>query len=554
MPKNKYLKVETQIALKKRYFIAYFFVCFSFLGYAQTSPNIKTKVDTTSIRIGEQLIWTVSVDTDSTSSVIFPEGQTFSPLETVEAFTTDTTRKKDRLTLIKSYALTQFDSGSYKLPPQLIEINGKGFFTDSTRISVANIPVDTLNQKMYDIKPIIPVEESNSDWWKIALGVLLGILIIGGLLYWFFSRKKPLSEEEKVALLPAYDRALLELKQLENSRYLIQDEYKKYYSELTDIVRSYLEEDVQVSALESTTDQLITKLELMSDAGDLELDKDTISQFKRVLQTADLVKFAKTKPETSVAEQDRKAIENIVVKTHNAIPEPTEEELLQQEAYLEALAIKEKKKRLKISLALLAGFLLISCISAAYYFGFEYTKDTILRHPTKLLLESEWVQSSYGYPPIKIETPKILKREEIKLTPELKGVIKELQKFSYHSPKKLFTITAVSTTFANPQQEPDFGKEKETQLQQFQAMGAKNIIAKEEEYKSLSGIKGIKFYGSGKFKDQESNELVSGKYTFILFGGKGFQQALLLTWLKDDIYAQKIVDRILATLEVKNQV
>ena len=54
------------------------------------------------------------------------------------------------------------------------------------------------------------------------------------------------------------------LKKLENSKYLIQDEYKQYYSELTGIVRSYLEEDVHVSALESTTDQLIEKLEMLN--------------------------------------------------------------------------------------------------------------------------------------------------------------------------------------------------------------------------------------------------------------------------------------------------
>jgi len=330
----KYKIRNTKFAWKfTRYLLLFMLFGCSFFGYTQVTPKIASEVDTTFIKIGEQVIWTVTVDTDSTARVIFPEGQTFSPLETVEAFATDTTRKKDRITLQKMYALTQFDSGSYQLPIQRIEINGEGFFTDSSRINVATVPVDTVAQKMFDIKPLMAVEKNNSRLWKIILGILLFLGILGGLLYWFIFRKKPLTEEEKVALLPPYDRALLELKQLENSRYLIQDEYKRYYSELTDIVRSYLEEDVHVSALESTTDQLIGKLELMTDAGELELDKETISQFKRILQTADLVKFAKSKPETSVAEQDRKAIEDIVVKTHDALPEPTEEELMLQAEY-----------------------------------------------------------------------------------------------------------------------------------------------------------------------------------------------------------------------------
>src|SRR5690606_9814486 len=160
-----------------------------------------------------------------------------------------------------------------------IEINGKGFLTDSLLVNVETVPVDTLAQKMYDIKDLMVVEKSNSELWKLILGILLGLIVLGGLLYWFVLRKKPLTEAEKVALLPAYDRALLELKKLENSRYLIQDEYKQYYTELTNIVRSYLEEGVHISALESTTDELIGKLEMRKDAGELKLDDDTLAQF-----------------------------------------------------------------------------------------------------------------------------------------------------------------------------------------------------------------------------------------------------------------------------------
>lgn len=527
------------------------FFGFSFFGYAQVDSKISSKVDTTFIKIGEQIIWTVSVDVDSTASVIFPEGQTFSPLETVEAYKTDTTRKKDRVILEKSYALTQFDSGSYKLPPQFIDINGKGFYTDSLRIDVATVPVDTLNQKMYDIKDLMVVEKSISDWWKLVLGILLALGILGGLLYWFVFRKKPLTEEEQVALLPPYDRALLELKKLENSKYLIQDEYKKYYSELTDIVRSYLEEDVQVSALESTTDQLIDKLEMMTDAGELELDKDTIQQFKRILQTADLVKFAKSKPETSVAEQDRKSIELIVVKTHDALPEPTEEELMQQAEYQEELERKQQRQKVRLAVGIVAGFIVAVAAFTITYFGPKYVWDTVSGHPTKQLLEGEWITSTYGYPGVNLEAPEVLVRQEMKLPPELQATIKELQVFMYRNAEGLITIGTTSTALANPEEEPDYDKAVEGFIKQMESKGAKNIITKQEEFVTISGAKGVKVYGSGKFSVPESEELIRGKYNIILFGGKGFQIQVMLTWLEDDPYAQEIVDRILTTLEVK---
>ena len=519
---------------------------------AQLQPVIHSKADTTNIKIGEQIKFTVTVEVDSTAKVFFPEGQTFSPLETVEAFKTDTTRKKDRITLQKIYALTQFDSGSYVLPAQRIEINGDGFFTDSLQVDVATVAVDTVNQKMYDIKPLISVQKSNSDLWKILLVVLLIIAFAGGLIYWFIIRKKPLTEDEKVALLPPYDRALLELKRLENSKYLIEDKYKAYYSELTAIVRSYLEEEVHISALESTTGELINKLEMLQDAGELKLQDNTIKQFESILQTADLVKFARSKPPTKVAEQDRKAIEEIVIKTKEALPEPTEEELLEQEEYQKIVALKNRKKKIISIISAAAIVILVSIGGLITYLGPSYVWDTITGHPTKTLLEGEWVSSSYGYPPIIVETPEVLVRQEVKLPPEAKANIKELQAFMYRSEKGLFTIGTTSTTLNKPE-EPDFNQVVEQILKNFEDQGAKNIITKQEEFVTLSGVKGIKVFGRGNFPLPDSKDLVSGQYTIILFGGNGFQQQLILSWLDEDVYAEEIVNRIIGSLEVKTE-
>ena len=531
-----------------------FIFCFiSFQGSSQKNPSVSSEVDTTFIKIGEQIKFKVTVEADSAATVIFPEGQTFSPLETVEAFKTDTTRKLDRFTLEKIYALTQFDSGAYKLPAQRIEINGKGYFTDSMFVNVATVPVDTLTQKMFDIKPLIEVDKSNAGLWKTLLWILLALSLAGVVVYWFFFRKKPLSEEEKEALLPPYDRALLELKRLEKSKYLIQDEYKKYYSELTAIVRSYLEEDAHVTALESTTDQLIDKLELMKDAGELRLEEATIQQFKKILQTADLVKFARSKPPTSVAEQDRFAVENIVIKTKEALPEPTEEELLEQKEYQEEMLRKKRRKKVYIAAASIFGIIVFAAALATSYFGFNYVKDSILGHPTKSLLEGEWVSSSYGYPPISLEAPAVLIRQKAKLPPEFSSKVKELHTFQFSNEKGLFNI-GTSSTILTEQTEPDFGQAVELMLQNFEKSGARNIITKQEEFTTLSGVTGIKVYGNGKFVVPGSKELVKGQYTILLFGGNGFQQQVVLSWMDGDNYAEEIVERILKSIDVKNQV
>ena len=523
------------------------------LTIAQEQPKVNAEVDTLSIKIGEQIQYKITVEADSTDVVHFPEGQTFSPLETVEAIMADTLRKNDRVTLQRIYALTQFDSGAYTIPPQLVTINEQQIFTDSFQVKVADVAVDTTKQKMFDIKPLIQVERSTANIWKTLLWILLGLVVVAALLYWFVFRKKPLSEAEKEALLPPYDRALLELKKLENSRYLIQDEYKQYYSELTQIVRMYLEEDVHLAAMESTTSELITKLEMLRDAGELKLEDDTIHQFQKILQTADLVKFAKSKPATSVAEQDRKIVELLVTKTHEALPEPTEEDLMLNEEYLAELAKKKQRKRLYWAAAIFVGILFLGSVFSVTYFGFKKVRDTVFGYPTKDLLENEWVSSSYGFPPVELETPDVLVRQEIDLPKETQELIKELQAFSYGSYVGIFSVSASSVTYKE-QNEPNFEGAVGGILSNFEQLGLKNIITKQEEFVTKSGVKGLKTFGTGTFVDSGANEGKKAKYNILSFGGKGFMQQVVITWEDGDEYAEQIVERILSSLDVKTQV
>ena len=88
-------------------------------SYAQVTSSI----DSTSIKIGEQITYKIEVESDTTDLVIFPEGQTFLPLEVIESFDVDTTKKDAKHLLIKEYALTQFDSGAYTIPRQKISIS-----------------------------------------------------------------------------------------------------------------------------------------------------------------------------------------------------------------------------------------------------------------------------------------------------------------------------------------------------------------------------------------------------------------------------------------------
>ena len=323
-----------------------------FLLSLVSSAQVTSSVDTTKIKIGEQITYKLEVETDSTKIVVFPQAQQFSPLEVIESYPVDTTKLNDKLKLIKKYGLTQFDSGTYYIPAQKINIALNTFTTDSVKVEVNTIEVDTTKQGLYDIKPLIQVEKPQSNWLKYLVIVLSILALVGFLLYWFIWRPKPLTEEEKIALLPPYDRAKLALKKLDESHYLENKQIKEYYSELTFAIRKYLDEKVYDKALESTTDELVSRLNLLKDGNQYDLSKDTIKNIESILKRADLVKFAKSAPDVELAKLDRNTVDVEIDHVKEVLPEPTEEEKLLDEKYRQELEKKKKRRKIILTLAI----------------------------------------------------------------------------------------------------------------------------------------------------------------------------------------------------------
>src|SRR5690554_2858656 len=88
-------------------------VLFSFLFLFQNAfgQKVNAIVDTTEFRIGEEILYTINVEADSTDVILFPKAQSFGALEIIESYKIDTTFEATKYRLIKKYGLTQFDSG-----------------------------------------------------------------------------------------------------------------------------------------------------------------------------------------------------------------------------------------------------------------------------------------------------------------------------------------------------------------------------------------------------------------------------------------------------------
>lgn len=516
------------------------------------SAQVTSSIDTTKIKIGEQITYKIEVEADTTDLVVFPEGQTFAPLEMIESYKVDTTKSEVKLKLIKTYGLTQFDSGGYTIPRQKIVIGDKTVYTDSLKIDVYNVAVDTTKQKLYDIKPMIEVEKASSDWWKYLLIAVLVVALIAFVLYWLIWRKKPLTEEEEIALLPPYDRAKLALKKLDESDYLQKDALKDYYSELTFIIRKYLDEKVYDRALESTTDELVDRLNLLRDANQIELSNDDINNIKTILKRADLVKFAKSAPDIELAKLDRNTIDLEIDQVREALPEPSEEEKLLDQQYKEEQERKKKRRKIWLTVAASALILIGIYVGFGLKYGFKYINDTIVGDEAKELLEGEWVQSDYGIPPITISTPVVLERtasQAIDSTQHTKRT-----DFTYGSLEDIFNIS-VGTTRYNLQEDEDIdvqGAIEET-IASIENNGAMNILVKQEQFITPNAAEGIKVYGTGDFPIGKKDEFTTGEYVILIFisDDESVMQKIALIWDNQDEYADQIMDRVLNSVELK---
>ena len=301
--------------------ILFFLLLISSLTYAQ---KVSVTTDTTNIRIGEQFLFKIVIK--DTANVIFPEKlENLTSLEVVKDVKIDTFKNS----LIKKYMMTGFDSGAFYIPTQQIFIKNRAYLSDSVLINVATVAVDTTKQKMFPIKAIQSEPLIYDDFKPYIIWVVLGILLIGLFIYYLKNRKKPeIKEVEIINTLPPFEEALEKLQELDNKLLWQNNEIKKYYSELTEIIRVFIEKELEIPALEITTHELVSLLSDYNNPKNIKPAKETIRKLNALLQEADLVKFAKSTPLSHEIEEDRRDAEKVL---NDLKPIPLIEEIKENE-------------------------------------------------------------------------------------------------------------------------------------------------------------------------------------------------------------------------------
>jgi hypothetical protein len=539
--------------MKLKTYLLFLFITTSLFG-----QKVTTSINTTKNKIGAEFKLMLKTEVDTLTKVKFPEARNFGALEVIQSYKIDTLKKGGRYELIKKYGLTQFDSGKYVVPKIPILINGVPRFSESINVEVSNVKVDTLKQKMYDIKDIAQVESPIGTWWIYIL-ILLAIAAAGYFIYQYIKKKQNQPKVEEVVFKSPIEKATTLLQQLEKKELWQKGEVKNYYSELTDIARNYIEEEIHIPAMESTTSELIEGLRLAAKQKRLKLSNETVENLEKVLKQADLVKFAKIKPLDFEIEEDKKRISNSIVTIHKSIPQIVEEndELTlwnEQQKELARIQKLKKQKRVRIitTIGIVLGMFFLFVLGLIYFKGFDYVKDHFLGHPTKDLVEGKWIYSDYGNPGVRVETPKVLKRIDASKTlpKEAMALIKEMQTFGYGSLLEDFYIT-VSTVTYKQENKIDLDQTAEGYLKIMEAQGAQNIIVKTEDFDTQKGVSGKKAYGTMTVLDKIKGRSTKMYYELLLFSQNNGLQTILVMHRENDQYGQQIAERMLNSVELQ---
>lgn len=283
----------------KKIFIAIFILLAS-LGSvmnAGAQASIQTKIDAQQIVLGDQarLFITATIDTTKTRLRWASLPDTFNTLEIVEKGKIDTGRQGATVIYKQRLLVTGFDSGAYLIPrfTFLVQNNNgtvDSLFSDSFRLMVNTVAVDT-TKPFKAIKGIVSVETTWLDSLPLIIALLIGIALIVLVVIYFIKNKKLAQLQKAPEKAETYhEKTLRLLQELDNKQLWQQDKTKDYYTELSEIIRQYIEIRFKTPAMELTTDELLRKAKKHREMTSFR------SSLKPLLEAADLAKFAKANP------------------------------------------------------------------------------------------------------------------------------------------------------------------------------------------------------------------------------------------------------------------
>ncbi len=355
--------------MKKTIFISLLLALFAGFAVAQNHVSVNAEIDSCQRLIGEQARIKLKVGVDANKRALLPQfdKEIIEGVEIVEKLPNDTQILNDgkRLLITEEYVVTSFDSALYAIPPFEVLVDGEPFYSEELALAVYMMPVDTTNlEQFFPPKDIWAVELTWDDY-KGSVGYSLLFILLAAILAWVTIRyinNKPIIRIVKLKpKLPAHVVALNEMERIKSDAgWRTAGSSKEYYTAITDALREYMNERFAFNATEMTTAEIIDELLKIK-------DKESLRDLRDILETADLVKFAKFNPPMN--ENDRNLlnaiefVDNTKLADSEIPQQPTEKKVVNERS------VREKRLLLLavVLLSLATATVLALLISELYY-------------------------------------------------------------------------------------------------------------------------------------------------------------------------------------------
>lgn len=267
--------------------------------------GVTASIDSTAIYIGEQAHITLKIAVDADQKItfpVFPEKILTPGIEVIKekVVASESLNDGKQISATKVYTITSFDTAAYYIPPFEVKVAGKIYESKNLALKVEPVEIDTLHlDKFFGPKENAPVPFSWDDWRGLFWLSLLLIICLSILGYMALQlhNKRPMFKKFRIKpILPPHQWAIKEIDKI-NKEKDVKEDTKTYYTRLTDVLRSYIQQRFGFNAREMTSTEIIEHLTQQD-------DKTSLSELQDLFQTADLAKFAKLQTELNENDKD----------------------------------------------------------------------------------------------------------------------------------------------------------------------------------------------------------------------------------------------------------
>lgn len=273
-------------------------ICFFTVGVNAQKIGVRAELDSAVIVIGDQSALTFQIEQMPNERVVAPVFSDTVPggLELVGVVRIDTVKANDGLiSITHRYIVTAFEEALYQVPQLPFVAGTDTVYSNSVSIKVVQpFQIDTALHTFTDIKPVI---NPPFDWIKffktvLLIALVLAIIVLIVVVVRRFVHRKPIFEKkEPEVIIPADVIAVSKLDKIKQEKLWQSGRVKEYHTQITEVIREYVERMFNINSLEMTSDEILGSLDTLKNS-----KRAAFDGLKQILKLGDLVKFAKFSP------------------------------------------------------------------------------------------------------------------------------------------------------------------------------------------------------------------------------------------------------------------